>query len=362
MKTIGVDLHKESLTVAVLDENGEVERRERIPTKCRGRIVKFFDSYGPHCQVAVESVGFYQWFWDLVQPRVRVMQLANAPAVKDLRPYRRAKTDPNDAEFLASLLHEDRLPAAFAPSPDMRQLRTLVRMRCHVAQSLAAARRLLRWVSLQTNLPGPRTLTSDRAQKWILANEPKLSPAQRTYARKNIDQIMLLERQEADIDRELDSFLNARPALCHQAELLQTIPGIGPLAAATILGETAGVERFPDAGCISSFAGLAPRVSESAGVRHNGAITKAGPPLLRWVLQQAAWVAYRCDPEARRIIGRIARRAGRKKAVTAYARKLLTYARSVIRRNQPFTRPATKTAPGKPPIPDTKEGAWCYAI
>lgn len=362
MKTIGVDLHKQSLTVAVLDEAGEVERRERIPTKCRGRIVKFFDSYGPHCQVAVESVGFYQWFWDLLQPRVGKMHLANAPAVKDLRPYRRAKTDPNDAEFLAGLLHDSRLPTAFAPSPDMRQLRTLVRMRCHVARSLAAARRLLRWVSLQTNLPGPGTLTSDRAQKWILANEPKLSAAQRTYARTNIDQIVLLERQAADLDRQITDFLVARPGLKRQAELLQTIPGIGPLAAATILGETAGLERFPDAGRISSFAGLAPRVSESADVRHNGGITKAGPPLLRWVLQQAAWVAYRCDPEARRIICRIARRAGRKKAVTAYARKLLTYARSVIDRNQPFTRNQTQSATPPATAPKPEEGAWCYTI
>lgn len=362
MKTIGVDLHKVSLTIAVLDEAGEVERRQKLPTKCRGKIVQFFDSYGPQCQVAVESVGFYAWFWDLVQPRVGRMHLANAPAVKKLRPYREAKTDPKDAAFLAQLLYEKRLPIAFAPPPDMRQLRTLVRMRCHVARSLAAARRLLRWVSLQTNLPGPNTLSSDRAQKWILANEPKLSPAHRTYARKNIDQIMLLERQAADLDREIAALIDARPRIKRQAELLQTIPGIGPLAAATILGETAGLERFPDAGCISSFAGLVPRVRQSAETVHHGAVTKAGPPRLRWVLQQAAWVAYRCDPQARRIICRIARRAGQKKAVTAYARKLLTYARSVLHRNEPFVRPQSGKSAAPAQAAQVSKGAWCYTI
>jgi transposase len=359
MKTIGVDLHKDSLTVAVLDETGQVERREKIATKCRGRLVEFFASYGPRCQVAVESVGFYAWFWDLAQPLVGRMVLANAPAVKKLRPHRDAKTDPRDAAFLARLLHEGRLPTAFSPPPEMRQLRTLVRMRCHVGRSLADARVLLRWVSLQTNLPGPTTLTSDRAQKWILANEAKLSPAQRTYARKNLDQILLLERQEADLDREIDSFLAAQPLLHHQAELLQTIRGIGPLAAATILAETGGTERFPDSATISSFAGLVPTVRQSADTVHHGALTKAGSPLLRWVLQQAAWVAYRCDPDARRIIARIARNAGLQKAVTAYARKLLTYARSVLHRDQPFVRPQSTSVR---PLNPCKQGAWCYSI
>ncbi len=361
MKTIGVDLHKDSMSIVVLDETGNAECREKIPTKCRGRIVEFFSSYGPRCQVVVESVGFYAWFWDLVRPLVGRMELANAAAVKKLRPYGKAKTDPKDAEFLACLLSERRLPTAFAPSLEMRQLRTLVRIRCHVARSLAYARRLLRWVSLQTNLPGTRTLTSARAQKWMLANESKLSPAQRSYARKNIDQILMLERQELDLDREIDDFLNARPRLKHQAELLRTIPGVGPLAAAAILGETAGLERFPDAGSVSSFAGLDPHVRESADIRHNGHVTKSGPPLLRWALQQAAWVAYRCDSDARRIICRIARRSGLNKAVTAYARKLLTYARSVIHRDQPFVRPGAVPPPVQTAA-QQQEGAWCYAI
>jgi len=362
MKTIGVDLHKDSLTVAVLDETGQLERRERMATKCRNQILEFFASYGPQCQVAVESVGFYHWFWDLVQPRVGRMLLANATAVKALRPYRDAKTDPRDAAFLARLLHEGRLPTAFAPPPHLRQLKTLVHLRCHVARSLSHARRLLRWVSLQLNLPGPSTLTSDRAQKWILANDPKLSPAQRTYTRKNLDQILLFERQEIDLDRDLEAFFAAQSDLGQRATLLQTIPGIGPLASATILAETAGTDRFPDGGRIGSFAGLVPRVNKSADTVHHGSITKAGSPLLRWVLQQSAWVAYRCDPNARRIIGRIARRAGLNKAVTAYARKLLTYARSVLARNQPFAWPQPLAAASQPKVAQEKGGAWCYAI
>jgi len=110
-----------------------------------------------------------------------------------------------------------------------------------------------------------------------------------------------------------------------------------------------------------AFAGLDPHVRESADIRRNGHVTKSGPPLLRWALQQAAWVAYRCDSDARRIICRIARRSGLNKAVTAYARKLLTYARSVIHRDQPFVRPGAVPPPVQTAA-QQQEGAWCYAI
>ena len=57
------------------------------------------------------------------------------------------------------------------------------------------------------------------------------------------------------------------------------------------------------------------------------------------ILQQAAWVAIRTSPRARAIYARIAKRAGSKKAATAMARKLLTYAWSVCRQNTPFHWP-----------------------
>ena len=77
MKTIGVDLHKTSLTATVLDSAGTVLERKEIDTKCRSRIAGYFASHGPRVQVAVESVGFYHWFWETVRPKVQVLRLAD---------------------------------------------------------------------------------------------------------------------------------------------------------------------------------------------------------------------------------------------------------------------------------------------
>lgn len=77
---VGIDLHKCSFTAYGVDAEGNPLVRETIPTKCRGRIERFFRSLTEEYDrvaVAVESVGFYQWFWDLVQPLVTEINLAD---------------------------------------------------------------------------------------------------------------------------------------------------------------------------------------------------------------------------------------------------------------------------------------------
>ena len=355
MKTIGVDLHKYQMTLAVLDEQGAVIRREQLPTKCRNQIHEWFASYGTDCQVAVESVGFYQWFWDLLQPVVGKLVLADPAALKPFRPPKQAKTDRKDAELLARLLCEGRLPAAYVPPRALRPLRELVRYRHSVGRALALQRRCLRWALLKLNLPGPKQLTSDATQKWLLSQEGKFSPAQTFIARQRLDQITALERQLADTTRLIEEAVAADPWLTHRVQLLESIPGIGPLVAITIVVETGELTRFKNIDQLGAYAGLTPRVHQSADTVHHGHISKMGPPVLRWVLTQAAWVAVRCDEHARRLWLRISRKGGQKRAIVALARKLLIYAWSVCRRQQPFHWPDQ-------PLPETATVGWSYSI
>ena len=358
-KTIGVDLHKTSMTIVVLDQHGQQIEQKEIPTKCRNQIHDCFASYGLQSQVAVESVGFYHWFWNLVRPLVGKIVLADPAALAPFR-VRKAKTDRNDARLLATLLRENRLPTAYVPSEPIRALRDLVRLRHSLARSLSCERGHLRWIGLKHNLPGPATLTSDRAQKWILAAEATLTPAHRVAARYRLNHILALERDVLDTDRAIHQALEADTDLLRQVSLIETIPGIGRLTAVTILTETGDITRFDHPNPLGAYAGLVPRVSQSGGPgapAHHGHISKQGPPILRWVLQQAAWVAIRSDGQARRIHARISRRAGAKKAATALARKLLIYAWSVCRRGQPFRWPHPDA-----PNPETVPVAWSYQI
>ena len=145
LKTIGVDLHKTSLTATLLDASGVVIERKDIPTKCRRQIAAYFASHGPNVQVAVESVGFYHWFWDTVKPVVGKLHLADPAGVRAAA-GRRTKTDRNDSLLLAQLLRENRLPMAYVPEEPIRALRELCRHRQLLEQILEELRDLNRYL------------------------------------------------------------------------------------------------------------------------------------------------------------------------------------------------------------------------
>jgi transposase len=353
-RTIGVDLHKCSLTIVVLDEHGQLLEQKEIPTKCRNQIRDCFASYGLQAQVAVESVGFYHWFWNLVRPLVGKMILANPTALAPFR-GRKAKTDRKDARLIAELLFQGRLPTAFVPNESVRTLRELLRHRHSLARALATERRHLGWIGLKNNLPGPTSWTPDRAQKWLLAQEDKLSPAHRFAARHRLDHLVRLQREVLDAERLVHQSAQADPALLRQTALLQSVPGFGWLVAITVQVETGDLLRFDHPDPLSAFAGLVPRVWQSGQSEAHGHISKAGPPVLRWVLQQAAWVAIHHDPRIRAKWVRLSKRAGSKRAALAIARKLLIYAWSVARRGEPFHWPDQ-------PVPAMATGSWSYEI
>lgn len=341
MYSIGVDLHKDSLVIAVLNDQGELVERKTFSTRCREQIRTYFSSYGLQCKVAYESVGFYQWFWELAHPLVGELVLGDPAGIKAYA-GRRAKTDRNDSLLIARLLHEGKLPAAYVPAEPVRQLRQMVRLRHSIARDVARTRKAVRWVSLQKNLPGPATLTSDRLRKWMLANENKFTPLERENLLLRFNLLVQQEHALSSVELSIDRFIRAAPDLLHLDELLQSIAGIGYIAAATIIAETGDLLRFDNPDQLCAYAGLCPRVSQSGETVHHGHVSKQGPPLLRWVLQQAAWVAIRCSAEIRRIHNRIARKAGAKKAATAIARRLLVYAWSVARHGKPFQWPEPK--------------------
>jgi transposase len=103
-----------------------------------------------------------------------------------------------------------------------------------------------------------------------------------------LDQLVLLENQIDRIMRTLDTILATKP----QAELILSIPGIGPRTTEAILAYTDDIRRFDNGKQYSSYFGLTPKLDESGSTRRVGHY-KHGPSVVRWLLVECSWMVVR---------------------------------------------------------------------
>ena len=323
---IGIDLHKDSLTYCVLNENGEELEAGRIAAKTRKKIVEFVKKWPEPVFCAFEAVGFYRWLWLLLEGKVEGLYLADATRLKAMQdPRKRIKTDFRDARHIAKVLYRGDLPVSFVLGEPLYSLRQRLRHRHDLAKRAARTKSSMKRICLRANLPGPKNLTGERAVAYFDAYGDRLHEMDRERWLDLTDQLLILERQLKKVGRELHFEIESLPQIHEDIQRLMTAPGVGLITAATVLTETGGLDRFNKPEQLACYAGLAPRVYQSADTVHHGHISKAGPSNIRWVLQQASWVAFRTNPYCRKIHLKMATRTGRKKAATALARKLLIW-------------------------------------
>lgn len=331
---VGIDLHKDTLTACVYCACcGEITHR-KFACKCRRQIVEFFSTLRRPHVVAIETVGFYRWLWELLEPLVERLVLADATAVRALA-GRRLKTDRDDAFHVAELLAAGRLPTSYAPSLEVQILRDATRHRSSFSRQHARVLCRVKSIMNANNRPGPARLQSDGLIRYLKAQGPKLPPRHVAMLWNCVDHLALAERHIAETERTIGELVRG-PTFAADYALLTTFPGVALVTAATVLAEVGDFRRFPDRKAIARYAGLNPRVFASGGKQRLGSIAKTGSPHLRWILQQAAWTAIRTDEHVRRIFLRIAKRSGRKAAAVAVARKLLTWMWCAVRQGEPY--------------------------
>lgn len=153
--------------------------------------------------------------------------------------------------------------------------------------------------------------------------------------RQLLAQIAFTRGQMAELDAELARMVEGSPVL--------TIPGVGTVLGAGILGEVGDASRFASAKKLLAFAGCDPSVFESGEfVGSRAHMSKRGSPYLRWYLWLAADMARRYDPALGAYYAK-KRSEGKchKVAVSAVVRKLVSIIYAVLRDGTPYVCPAT---------------------
>jgi transposase len=156
----------------------------------------------------------------------------------------------------------------------------------------------------------------------------------RFLLRLHLEQIETTERAIATLDAHVAALLAPFRV---QADLLVTIPGVSQIVARVLIAEI-GVDmsRFPTPGHLLSWAGLCPRMDESAGTRRSTRI-RPGAPWLKPTLLQAAWAAASVrDSYLRAQFLRLRARRGPKRAIIAVAASILKAAYCMLRDHTPY--------------------------
>lgn len=323
---VGIDLHRLSLTIAAVNDEGEVRPPVRFLCSEVEQIRKAFADLRPF-RAVVEATGTYRWLYRELKPLGMVV-LAH-PAQLRAIVQRRSKTDRLDSQLLAQLLRINQIPLAYIPEEPYQLLRDVTRHRVRLGRGLATVKTSLRALLARHNITAIyKCPFGPRGRYWFTKLD--FGPADNAVRDELLQRFGHYEQQIAAADQRMEALKPQYP----QVEALTCLHGIGLYSALLIIGELGDVERFRHAKQVGAYAGLTAKVSQSGEQCRHGHITRQGSSWLRWILLEAAMKLARKDVALANFCARIRKRAGVKIARVAAARKLAEISWKRLRRWQ----------------------------
>jgi transposase len=294
-------------------------------TNERLALRRYFRQFrGQAVQVAVEACGFWPAFREVVEAEVKRLVLVHPQRVKAIASAK-LKNDRVDSATLAHLLRGDWLPESWKADRETQARRQQVRLRTSLVRQRTRLKNQVHAVLHQQGLRSPVTdLFGKRGRLWLAA--VKLPGAGRESVQTCL---RMIDHYGEEIQKQ-NLQLGEKAKQDERVDWLLTIPGIGECSAMMLLAEIGDIQRFSSKEALCSYAGLVPRVRESAGKAVRGGITRQGSNYLRWIMVEAAQVATRCSPAVKRYYERLLRKKHKHVARVAVARKLLIAAYAIL--------------------------------
>ena len=307
LRFIGLDVHAETIAVAVAEMGGEVRSLGIIPNRLES-IRKTIGKLGPvetlKCCYEAGPTG-YVLYWQLVGMGVACEVIA--PSLIPSKPGERVKTDRKDAEKLARCYRAGELTAVWVPDANHEALRDLIRARESAKKDQLRHRHRLGKFLLRH---GKRPVDAGKAwtQKylnWIRIHvhfEQSALDATVKHYREEVDHIA---ERIVELEKAIDEAVKQAPAeLRAVIEALQALRGVAQTTAATVVAELGSLSRFHHPRQLMGYSGLVSSEHTTGNRVQRGAITKSGNAHLRRVLVEAAWT-YQHRPNVQ---GRVLRR------------------------------------------------------
>ena len=366
----GLDVHKTWIyaCIGITDPNGRtVYKQARFSSFSKGlrELAAWLAKYS--CtEVCMESTGKY-WI-----PVFNILEKSCSVTLahpKYTKPQKGNKTDRKDAKWICDLFMCDMIKPSFIPSPEIRQLRDLVRYRVKLTNMLTGEKNRAQNCLTVSNLKlddvfsdvfgkSARSITNyildhpgetfdvspfvdpqckTPVSEIQAAVDGAISSEQAVKLRQCLAHIDELEAHRKEIESEIFQIAEPFSAVL---DLLYTLPGLdkNPMTAIAILSEIGpDMSVFPSSKHLVSWAGCCPRNDQSNQKVKSRRISRAGSYLKPLLVQVAnALIKSKKHPEFKERYHRIKSRRGHKKAIIAVCKMLLTAIWNMLSKLEPY--------------------------
>lgn len=338
---IGCDAHKTYSVFTGLSESGEILATKRVEHKEKEQYRAFLETLPAGSRIAVESIGNWYWMIDEMEKAGHKPLLVNAGKAK-LMMGQINKTDKLDARGLAILNRNGTIPAVWIPPGELRDQRELPRMRMAMSQVRTKFKNRIHAALAKYDIviDEVKDLFGVKGRKLLEERLDELPEETRRCVRT---QLQLLDQVFISL-KEVENHINKIITMNANMQLLQTMPGVGPILSIVIALEVGDVNRFASAEHLASYAGKVPRVTSSGGKTYYGRVRPDVNRYLKWAFTEAASsIASNQhtldDCHVLRLYHRIYHRKGYAKAVTAVGRHLAEATYHMLKNQEPYREP-----------------------
>ena len=298
VRFLGLDVHAETIAVAVAEENGEVRSLGIIPNR-EESIRKLVKKLGPVEQLrACYEAGptGYVLYWQLTALGVKCEVVA--PSLVPVKAGDRVKTDRRDATKLARSYRSGDLTAVWVPDAEHEALRDLVRAREAAKQDQLRARHRLGKFLLRhgRRTPSGIKVWTQKHLDWIKEQVHFEQAAQEYTLLDYLHEVEHVAGRIRRLEQAIEEAVKlAPPRMQEVVRALQALRGIAQISAVTIVAELGEISRFGRARQLMGYSGAVSSEHSSGRRMERGPITKTGNAHLRRIVIEAAW-SYRHRP------------------------------------------------------------------
>jgi transposase len=292
VRFVGLDVHADTIAVAVAESAGEVRSLGTIPNREESiaRLVKKLNTGGDWVACYEAGPTGYALYWHLAKFCISCTVVA--PTLVPVKAGDRVKTDRRDAERLARSFRAGDLTAVWVPDHAHEALRDLVRAREAAKRDQLRARNRLSKFLLRYGKrpPGKMTAWTQAYLAWIKSGVKFSEKASQWVLEDHLNEVEHCAQRIKRLENLIDEAVKAAPESMREViAALQALRGIAAMSAVTIVAEVGRLSRFETARQLMGYSGAVASEHSSGQKTQRGHITKTGNAHLRRIIVEAAW-------------------------------------------------------------------------